>query len=112
MVTVEGERSLPPDVQVAFYRIAQEALNNVAKHSSASQATVSLHFRSEGVELSIEDDGRGFDPAHTAPEHLGLGIMCERAEAIGATLKIESQPGHGTRVGVVWSDERRTTNNQ
>mgnify|MGYP001082687428 CR=1 FL=1 len=104
-LTVEGQRSLQPDVKVSLYRIAQEALNNVAKHAGASQATVSLHRQSKQVELHISDDGRGFDPEGISPESLGLGIMRERAEAIGATLEIESQVGQGTRVVVIWKDK-------
>ncbi|MBL7065099.1 MAG: GAF domain-containing protein [Anaerolineae bacterium] len=119
VVEVEIERSLPPDVKVALYRIAQEALNNVAKHAGASQATVSLRCASPfpsdfggeqrgGVELRISDDGRGFDPDSIPPDHLGVGIMRERAEAIGATLTVESEIGHGTEVMVVWTaDEGR-----
>jgi nitrate/nitrite-specific signal transduction histidine kinase len=106
-VTVEGQRPLPPDVQVALYRIAQEALNNVAKHSGASQAAVSLHFRPEQVELCISDSGCGFDPNRILSEHLGLGIIRERAEAIDATLAIESEIGRGTQVTVVWPDIQR-----
>ena len=102
-VKVEGECSLPPEAKVALYRIAQEALNNVAKHAGASQATVSLRCHPEGVKLLIEDDGRGFDPSRISPEHLGLGIMRERAEAVGAALTIESEIGHGTEVMVVWT---------
>jgi len=104
VLTVEEERMLPPDVQVALYRIAQEALNNVAKHAGASQATVNLRCQPEQVELFIRDDGRGFNPESAFLKHLGLGIMRERAEAIGATLKIESQVGHGTQVLVTWTD--------
>jgi two-component system nitrate/nitrite sensor histidine kinase NarX len=48
------------------------------------------------------DDGKGFNSTHTSPEHFGLAIMRERAEAIGATLDIESKPGHGTKIAVVW----------
>jgi len=116
-VEVEGECSLPPNVKVALYRIAQEALNNVAKHAAASQATVSLRcppfppdFGGEqrgGVELCISDDGRGFDPTSIPPDHLGVGIMRERAEAIGAVLRIDSEANRGTRVVVVWSDTHR-----
>ena len=116
-VEVEGERSLPPDVKVALYRIAQEALNNVAKHAGASQATVSLRcppfppdFGGEqrgGVELCISDDGRGFDVGSIPPDHLGVGIMHERAEAIGAVLRIDSEANRGTQVAVVWSDTQR-----
>ena len=54
------------------------------------------------VQLSISDDGRGFDPAQITHDRLGLGIMQERAQAIGAALTVESQPGHGTRVNVLW----------
>ena len=54
------------------------------------------------VLLSISDDGRGFDPVQVRPKGLGLGIMDERAQAIGASLTVESQPGHGTQVTVLW----------
>lgn len=99
---VQGECKLPADVQVALYRIAQETLNNVAKHAGASQVVFHLHCRPEAVELIIRDDGCGFEPGRLAPEHLGLGIMRERADAVGASLSVESQPGHGTTVSVVW----------
>jgi len=105
VVEVEGERSLPPDVKVALYRIAQEALNNVAKHAKASQATVSLRCEPKSVELCIGDDGRGFDSGSVPLESLGLGIMHERAETIGATLTVESEIGRGTEVTVVWSEK-------
>ncbi len=109
-VTVNGKYTLPPDVHIALYHIAQEALNNVAKHARAGQSAVSLRCvpaniaktGQEQVELSISDDGRGFDRTSVTPDRLGLGIMRERAEAIGATLKIESRPGHGTQVQAVW----------
>ena len=107
-VTVEGQGTLPSDVHVTLYRIAQEALNNVVKHARASRVAVSLHYiqvgeeQREGIELHIDDDGCGFDPSCIPPDCLGLGIIRERTQAIGATLKIESQPGHGTRVMVVW----------
>jgi len=106
-LTVDGECSLPSEVRVALYRIAQEALNNVAKHSGANWVTVSLCCQPEEVELLVSDDGRGFDVQDISSERLGLGIMRERAEAIRATLKIESQIGHGTQVVVIWSDIQR-----
>jgi len=102
-LTIDGQCHLPPDVQIAFYRIAQEALNNVARHAGASHAMVHLSCCAEHVELSISDNGHGFDPARVPLEHLGLGIMRERADTIGATLRIESQPGSGTQVVIVWS---------
>jgi nitrate/nitrite-specific signal transduction histidine kinase len=110
-VTVKDQPDLSPDVHVALYRIAQEALNNVVKHAQASQVEVSLRGlppvagRGGGsIELRIRDDGRGFDPSSVPSDHLGLGlgIVRERAEAIGASLEIESQPGRGTQVVVVW----------
>lgn len=102
-LTVEGQPDLPPDVQIALYRIAQEALNNVAKHAGASYVSVDLRCRPDGVDLRIGDDGRGFNQGAVSPEHLGLGIMRERADAIGAVLCVESRPGHGTQVAVSWS---------
>jgi signal transduction histidine kinase len=108
-VQIEGEYSracalsaMPPDVKVALYRIAQETLNNVAKHSGAGQATVRLCCGPERVALHIADDGRGFDVDAIPPDHLGVRIMRERAEAIGAKLVIDSEPGRGTEVSVVW----------
>ncbi len=107
-VIVEGHLLLPPEVQISLYRIAQEALNNVAKHASAGNAVLSLHCQEGRVELCVSDNGRGFDPASASPDNLGLGIMRERAEAIGAKLHVISGVGAGTRVEVVWKDERRT----
>jgi two-component system nitrate/nitrite sensor histidine kinase NarX len=98
---------MPPEVKVALYRIAQEALNNVAKHARASQAQVRLHCDSGVLELQVSDDGCGFDTVGIPPDHLGLGIMRERAESVGAQLRIDSQLGQGTQVRVVWRDERQ-----
>ncbi len=101
---VEGQRPLPPEVQVAFYRVAQEALNNVAKHSGATSAEVRVDFGPRLVRLCVSDNGRGFDRANTGPDHLGLGIMNERAEGVGARLSIESSPGQGARVTMTWDE--------
>lgn len=95
-----GKRPLLPETQVALYRIAQEALNNVVKHAGATQVAVTLRFMSECVELLIADDGRGFDPATTSTHSLGLGIMRERAAKINASLHVESVIGAGTKVSV------------
>jgi signal transduction histidine kinase len=81
--------------------MAQEALNNVAKHSGASHASVILHCESDNIELIIEDNGKGFDAKNRSPNSLGLGIMQERAKSAGASLIISSQPGKGTRVTVI-----------
>jgi signal transduction histidine kinase len=111
-LTVKGDSSLSPDVQIALYRIAQEALNNVTKHASAAEASVDLHCQPGRVALSIQDDGRGFDPADALPDQLGLSIMRERAESIGATLGIRSQPDHGTHVTVDWLETDRRQSNE
>ncbi len=103
---ITGTRPLPAEVKVALYRIAQEALNNAAKHAAAGRVWLKLACQPHRVRLVIRDDGRGFDPRHVPAESLGLGIMRERAEAIGARLSIESQPGQGTRVIVEWSGGR------
>jgi len=103
VVTVSGEGTLPPDVKIALYRIAQEAVNNAAKHARASKCTVALKRTADRAHLTISDDGQGFDPTEVARTHLGLSIMQERAAAIGASLTVKSEPGHGTTVGVIWS---------
>ena len=71
----------------------------------ASQATVSLRCQAERVELRISDDGRGFDLKSIPTESLGMGIMRERAQAVGITLTVESEIGHGAEVVAVWSKE-------
>lgn len=101
-LTLEGDHPLPPDVKVAFYHIAQEALNNVAKHARAQHVTVHLVRQPEGACLTVTDDGRGFVLDAVTPEHLGLTIMHERADAIGARLEITSRRGQGTQVQVTW----------
>jgi signal transduction histidine kinase/ligand-binding sensor domain-containing protein len=95
-----GERKLPADVQVGLYRIAQESLNNIVKHARATQAVVTLQM-GEPVRLTIADNGTGFNPATVMPDHIGLRIMRERAEAIGAQFKVESTPGEGTQISVI-----------
>lgn len=91
---------LPPDVETALYRIAQEALTNVAKHAAASNVEVILERRTDSVLLIVEDDGVGFDPAsrETSAEGFGLVSMRERAALVGATLEIESSSGNGTAI--------------
>jgi GAF domain-containing protein/anti-sigma regulatory factor (Ser/Thr protein kinase) len=98
---------LPAEVKVALYRIAQEALNNVAKHAGECRAEVRLRCQPGQVELFIGDDGCGFDPEEASPDHLGLGIMQERAAQIGATLTVNSQAGCGTEVLVLWTTDHR-----
>jgi PAS domain S-box-containing protein len=101
-VLSEGAGQLPPDVQIGFYRLAQESLNNIAKHSRATSVVINLQYQTDRVKLIIQDNGRGFDQTKITPENLGINIMRERAETIGAALDISSNPGHGVRVTVVW----------
>jgi two-component system nitrate/nitrite sensor histidine kinase NarX len=103
-VTVVGQGFLPADVQVAIYRVCQEALNNVAKHAAANTVKIYLKHEGAAIELSIRDDGQGFDPERTASGHYGLSMMQERAEAVGAVLSITSQPGHGTELTIRWEE--------
>jgi PAS domain S-box-containing protein len=115
ILKVDRPCSLPSTVQIALYRIAQEALNNVAKHAKAEHVELTLRcvppFSEVGkerrmmmAELCIEDDGCGFDASCISPECLGLNIMRERAKAIGAAIEIQSQISHGTRLVVVWTE--------
>lgn len=105
-VKIDGERRLPPDVQVALYRIAQESLNNVVKYAQATQVDVHIIYSPTGVHLEIADNGIGFELIHGKPTSLGLRIMRERAEAIEAELNIESHPGQGTRVAATWLEHQ------
>src|SRR6202011_1916574 len=95
VVSVAEPPPLPRDVQIALYRMAQEALNNAARHARASRVDLALRPLRHGVELRIADNGRGFDAARVSSEHLGLGIMRERPDAIGARLAIESERDRG-----------------
>jgi PAS domain S-box-containing protein len=97
-LTVEGEEPLSADVHVAAYRIAQEALNNVVRHAGASDAYVELRTGPSGMELTVRDNGRGFDPAAHDPSHFGLASMLERATEVGCELSVDSTVGEGTTV--------------
>ena len=103
-LTIEGERDLPPEVQIASYRIAQESLNNVFKYARATQVNVSLFLLPGGLRFEVCDNGLGFDISTTKPTSLGMRIMRERAEAIGADLKVSSSPGSGTCIELIWEE--------
>lgn len=93
---------LPPDVHLAFYRIAQESVNNVIKHSNASILRIELTYTADEVWVRIVDNGRGFDPNRNQ-QGIGLGSMRERAEAIGANLEVTSKQNQGTIVVLHWA---------
>jgi PAS domain S-box-containing protein len=90
---------LPEDVSLCLFRILQEALQNALKHSGARQFRVWLRNRVNGLELVVQDSGRGFDPEHVIHgPGLGLTSMRERLKPFGGSLSIESKPQHGTTI--------------
>ena len=104
-VTVKGEaRPLGQAAEIALFRIFQEAVNNVVRHAEAKSAALRLTFEEDGFMGDVEDDGRGFDreaAAESSPtQGVGFHSMTERAELLGATLDIESEPGKGITVRV------------
>jgi len=101
---VEGDRQrLEPLVETVLFRIAQEALTNVTRHASASQAMISLSFETRQVRLALQDEGVGFNPDESLkpPHGWGLAGMRERAESVGGQFRIDSAPGRGTLVEVI-----------
>src|SRR5439155_8263315 len=104
-VTTTGTvRPLPPDVEVALLRTAQEGLANVAKHAQAARVGLTLSYMDHEVALDVRDDGRGFDPAEAKgfdpaeAKGFGLVAMRQRIEALSGTLQVESEPGAGTAI--------------
>jgi signal transduction histidine kinase len=101
-------RDLPGEAAVNLYRVAQEALTNVARHASARHVTLSLQwaYPSDELCLAVEDDGHGFAPAAlnrpTEHGHFGLAAMQERVTLIGGRWQLESAPSQGTKVCVRW----------
>jgi PAS domain S-box-containing protein len=93
---------IPATIHVALYRIAQESINNILKHSQATQFSVHLARQESLLKMSIADNGRGFDTQQLSAG-LGLASMRERADEIGATLDVTSQLGQGTHINVVWN---------
>ncbi len=97
-------RPLPTEVEVALLRAAQEALANIRKHARAHQATLTLSYMGDAVNLDVQDDGLGFDPRRLPPDEqaagYGLRAMRERVESMGGTWSIESAPGEGATLAV------------
>ncbi len=106
---VEGSRQLPQEVTVAMYRIAQEALQNVVRHSEARAAWVMLDLSGPVVRLSVRDDGRGFDAGAVTPEHFGLAMMREWAEGAGVAVTVAGALGAGATVTAEWTPEADET---
>ena len=106
-VEVHENGEPPDDVKVACYRVAQESLNNIARHAHATSATLRLQEDGGSIILSIVDDGCGFKPTAGNAKCLGLKIMRDRVQAIGGVLQIESTVGQGTSVTVCWQKSPR-----
>ena len=101
ITSVIGDQVFDSEVQIAFYRIAQEALNNVIKHSEATRVTIGLYGEADALKLSITDNGIGFN-AETGRGGFGLENMQERARQIQADFVIKSEIDNGTEVTVNW----------
>jgi NarL family two-component system sensor histidine kinase LiaS len=99
-----GEAEFPLAIEQAFFRIAQEALANIVRHSGARKATLTLTRAAQSAELTVADDGHGFDPDR-ANDRIGLRSMQERMQSIGGTLAIESGPaGTTVRAKAAWEE--------
>jgi PAS domain S-box-containing protein len=98
---IDDLSNLPVSIKIALYRIAQESLNNVVKHSQATEAVLSLRRQNGHIVLSLQDNGVGFINEDAIPTSLGMRIMYERAEEVGAQLTIESNINSGTTVTAV-----------
>jgi signal transduction histidine kinase len=103
------ERRLDAPVELALYRITQEALSNITRHSGANHASIQIAFLPDGIKIVIEDNGKGFtvprSPAEFAPNgHFGLLGMFERADLMGGDIQVVSSPGQGTRLVVKVAD--------
>jgi signal transduction histidine kinase len=96
-IRVQGERILSLETEQTLFRIIQEALANVARHSQATHVEILLTYNTSVVRLTIDDNGQGFE-ADGKDRGLGLRSMQERAESLGGKLIIESRPGQGTRL--------------
>ena len=98
--------SLPPQIQLALYRITQEALNNIDKHAKATLVEVRATASPSQIQLLISDNGDGFNLDEVDSTHLGLRIMQERANEIGASIQISTKLKTGTQIKVVWNRDK------
>ena len=101
---VEGEQpeQRNPDKDLIFFRILQEILNNIIKHSKASEISIKLVYGKGGIRLHVVDNGTGFDVSHLPEDEKGMGLMNiqKRAEMVGGEVFIQSQPGEGTFIDI------------
>ncbi|KAB2857585.1 MAG: histidine kinase, partial [Anaerolineae bacterium] len=100
--SLDEDVELTSEAKVVFYRIAQEALNNIVKHAHASEIAIGIYQTATEVIMRIADDGVGFDTNQLPSGHFGLGIMQERARMIGAELEVDTAPEQGTTIVLHW----------
>lgn len=96
-LSIRNERRLPLEIEQAIYRVTQESLANVARHSNASRVDIALVYNADSVQLSLSDDGCGFD-ANSKSTGMGLRSIRERVSSVHGVAQIQSAPGHGTRI--------------
>jgi signal transduction histidine kinase len=96
--TPEDTKRVRPEVAVALFRVAQEALNNILKHARAKHVRIEVFTSERDIMLEVHDDGLGFDPLAAPRGRWGMTTMRERVQAAGGELRVESAPGAGTRV--------------
>lgn len=109
LTRLDPSNELSPKIKEVFYRVTQEALNNIIKHAQATQVEIRFRWRDGKAQLIINDDGQGFDSEQIAPTSLGIGIMRERAERVGALLAISSVVGEGTQIILNWDEEGKSS---
>jgi len=100
---INGEYKYPPKIELGYFRIAQEALNNIIKHSKASKVIIALKTLPESLYMEIADNGCGFNDSEVSSTSLGLSIMKERAKNMGASINIDSLPGKGSKITVTYT---------
>ncbi len=100
LLVMGDERPLPPRLESGIFRITQEAVNNITRHAQATQASISLTYAPQEMDLSIVDNGIGFDPDQVLPNRFGLIGMNERVKLLRGQLRLESTPNEGTRLEV------------
>ena len=109
---IDGQGNLPEDVTVVFYRVAQEAINNIIKYGEADEVSVNIAYIDGGVEMMVKDNGRGFEPARVSSGKFGLKIMAERMDQIDGEFSISSTPGYGTQVNASWSEPTEVSDSE
>ncbi|MBI5604396.1 MAG: two-component sensor histidine kinase, partial [Deltaproteobacteria bacterium] len=106
------ETEVPEHLKIVIFRILQEALNNIAKHSRAKEAEIRLGRKGKSLEFKIKDNGQGFDQERflkvdSDQKGFGLSSMKDRTELSGGTFKLKTAPGRGTIISALWSGAER-----